>query len=69
MLYSIVSYVALILLRYFPIPYIPFVNATIIVEVVIKSLIAMKIFNTDFRGGISIAGVQILFGMMLALPF
>ncbi len=69
LMFAVITYVALLLLQYFPIPYLPFVNAIIIVEVVIKSLIAMQIFHTDFRGGISVAGVQILIGMMLVLPF
>jgi len=69
LLFAIVSYVVLILMRFISIPYIPFVSTSIIIEVVIKSLLAMKLFHTDFRGGISLAGVQILIGMMITLPF
>jgi len=67
--FSLVVYAANILLGFFPIPSFPFISTRILVEVIIKSLVAMKFFSTDFRGGICIAGVQIIFGMILILPF
>jgi len=68
-LFSLITYFVLIFLRVFPIPSIPFISLTIAVEVLIKSLIATKLFNADFRKGISIAGVQTLFGFMIIIPF
>jgi hypothetical protein len=69
LIFSVVAYFALILLRFIPIPALPFVSTIVIIEVVIKSLLAMKLFNTDFRGGVCMAGVQMLFGFILILPF
>ena len=69
LIFSVVAYFALVLLRFIPIPSIPFVSIIVIIEVLIKSLLAMKLFNADFRGGVCIAGVQMLFGFILLLPF
>jgi hypothetical protein len=69
LLYSVLTYVVFIFLAFIPIPSIPFVSVLVVIEVLIKSLFAMKFFNTDFRRGISIAGVQTLFGFMLIIPF
>jgi len=69
LIFSVLTYVVLIFLAYIPIPTVPIVSLTILIEVLIKSLFAMKFFNTDFRKGISIAGVQTLFGFMLIIPY
>jgi hypothetical protein len=67
--FSLLTYVVLIFLRYIPIPSIPFVSVMIVAEAVIKSLLAMKFFYTDFKGGLSITAVQMLIGFMLVVPF
>jgi hypothetical protein len=69
LIYSMLTYVVFIFLAFIPIPSIPFVSIMVVIEVLIKSLFAMKFFDTDFRKGISIAGVQTLFGFMLIIPF
>jgi hypothetical protein len=68
-LFSILTYVVLIFLRYIPIPSIPFISVMVVAEAVIKSLLAMKFFYTDFKGGLSITAVQMLIGFMLVIPF
>jgi hypothetical protein len=68
-LFSLLTYIILIFLVYIPIPSIPFISVMIVAEAVIKSLLAMKFFYTDFRGGLSITAVQMLIGIMLVLPF
>jgi hypothetical protein len=68
-LFSILTYVVLLFLRYIPIPSIPFVSVMVVAEAVIKSLLAMKFFYTDFKGGLSITAVQMLIGFMLIIPF
>jgi len=69
LLFSVFSYAILILSTFIPSISIPFISTFILIEILIKSLLAMKFFNTDFRGGISIAGVQMLLGMIIILPF
>ncbi|MFH1473731.1 MAG: hypothetical protein ABIE55_02455 [Candidatus Aenigmatarchaeota archaeon] len=69
LIFSVLAYIVLYFLVFIPIPSIPFVSLTILIEVLLKSLFAMKFFNTDFRKGISIAGVQTLFGFMLIIPY
>ncbi len=51
------------------IPTFPFINTIILVQAIVKTVVAMKLFNTDFRGGFCIAGVQILFAAIISLPF
>ncbi len=69
LIFSAIAYVATILLRFVPIPYLPIVNTTIIVDMLIKTVLAMKLFNTDFKKGVCISGVQILFSSLISLPF
>ena len=69
LLFSAITYFVLIFLRFIPIPSLPFVTIAIIIEVAIKSLLAMKLFDADFREGISIVGVQMIFGLVISLPF
>jgi len=68
LLFSVITYFAVFLLRYVPIPSIPFISVIIIVEIALKSLIAMKFFNVEFREGVYIAGVQMLLGLIITLP-
>jgi hypothetical protein len=68
-LFSSFSFIALILLRLVPIPSLPIINTMVVIEIAIKGLLAMKLFNTDFKRGVSIAGVQIIFDSMFLLPF
>lgn len=68
LLFSVITYFAVFLLRYVPIPLIPFISVIVIVEIALKSLIAMKFFNTEFREGVYIAGVQMLLGLVITLP-
>lgn len=68
LLFSAISYFAVFLLRYAPIPSIPFISVIIIVEIALKSFIAMKFFNVEFREGVYIAGVQMLLGLIITLP-
>jgi hypothetical protein len=67
--FSVSSYVVLLLSSFIPSISIPFISTAILIEVLIKSILAMKFFNSDFRGGISITAVQLLLGMIIALPF
>lgn len=69
LIFSAVTYFVLIFLNFIPIPSLPLVSTVLLVELVIKSLLAMKFFDAEFRQGISIAGVQMLFGTIIALPF
>ena len=68
LLFSVISYFAVFFLRYAPIPSIPFISIIIIVEIALKSFIAMKFFNVEFREGVYIAGVQMLLGLIITLP-
>ncbi len=69
LIFAVVTYFLIYFLVLIPIPSLPIINTVILVEAVIKSLLAMKLFNTDFRGGICIAGVQMLFGTIIRLSF
>ena len=69
LIFAVVTYVAIYLLVFIPIPYLPIVNAVILVEAIVKVFVAMKFFNTDFRGGLSVAGVQMLLGTIIRLSF
>lgn len=69
LLFSSISFIALILLGLVPLPSLPIINIVVAVEIVIKGLLAMKLFNTDFKRGVSIAGVQIIFNSLFLLPF
>jgi hypothetical protein len=68
-IFSILIYFILVLLNFVPIPSVPFVSISIAVEVLIKALLAMKLFSTSFSKGICIAAVQMLLGFILILPF
>ena len=69
LIFSAVGYVATTLLVFVPIPSIPIVNISILVQLLIKAVLAMKLFNTDFKRGVSISGVQIIFNSLISLPF
>jgi hypothetical protein len=69
LIFSAVGYVATILLAFLPIPSIPIVNISILAQLLIKAVLAMKLFNTDFKRGVSISGVQIIFNSLISLPF
>jgi len=69
LIFSAVGYVATILLAFLPIPSIPIVNISMLVQLLIKTVLAMKLFNTDFKRGVSISGVQIIFNSLISLPF
>ena len=69
LIFAALSYVTLMFMGFIPIPTIPFINLVILIEVLLKSLFAMKFFNTDFKQGISIAGVQTLLGFILVIPY
>jgi len=69
LIFATVTYFVIYFLVFIPIPSLPIINTVILIEAIIKSLLAMKLFNTDFRGGICIAGVQILFGTIIRLSF
>jgi len=71
LLFAIVTYAAVYFLGFVSgsIPTFPIINTIILVQAIIKTVVAMKLFNTDFRGGFCIAGVQILFGTIISLPF
>lgn len=68
-LFSLITYIVLMFIVYVPIPTIPFISVLIVAETVIKSLLAMKFFYTDFKGGLSITAVQMLIGFMIIVPF
>lgn len=69
LLFSALSYIIILFSSFIPTISIPFISTAILIEVLIKSLLAMKFFNSDFRGGISITAVQLLLGMIIMLPF
>jgi len=69
LIFALVTYFAIYLLVFIPIPILPVINTVILIEAIIKSLVAMKLFNTNFRNGFCIAGVQILFGIIIRLSF
>ena len=69
LIFSVISYFILILLSFLPIPSLPFISTVIVAEIAIKSLLAMKLFDTDFRQGLSIGGVQMILRLVLRLPF
>ena len=69
LLFSAISFIALILLGFAPIPSLPIINTFMVAQMVIKGLLAMKLFDTDFKKGVCIAGVQIIFDSMFLLPF
>lgn len=69
LLFSAVSYIVLLVAAYIPSISIPFISTYILIEVLIKSLLAMKFFNSDFKGGFSITAVQMLLGIIIILPF
>ena len=69
LIFSVVSYFALIFVRFLPIPSIPFINAITLAEIAIKSLLAMKFFDASFNDGLSMAGVQMILGLVLLFPF
>ena len=69
LLFSSISFIVLTLIRLVPIPSLPIINTIVAVEIIIKGLLAMKLFSTDFKRGISIAGVQVIFNSIFILPF
>ncbi|MFH0928797.1 MAG: hypothetical protein V1818_00380 [Candidatus Aenigmatarchaeota archaeon] len=69
LLFSVVSYVVIMISVFIPTIAIPFISTMFAIEAVIKSLLAMKFFNTDFRSGLAITGVQMLLGMILIIPY
>jgi hypothetical protein len=69
LLFSAISYIVIIFATYIPSISIPFINTIIVIEVLIKSLLAMKFFNSDFKGGIAIMAVQMILEIMIILPF
>ena len=69
LIFSAVGYVATILLAFLPIPSIPIVNISMLAQLLIKAVLAMKLFSTDFKRGVSISGVQIIFNTLISLPF
>jgi hypothetical protein len=69
LIFSAVGYVATLLLGFLHIPSVPIVNIPMLVQLLIKTVLAMKLFNTDFKRGVSISGVQIIFNSLISLPF
>jgi hypothetical protein len=69
LLFSAISYLVLIVATFIPSISIPFINMFILIEVLIKSLLAMKFFNSDFKGGVAITAVQMLLDIVIILPF
>lgn len=69
LLFSAISYIVLIFATFIPSISIPFINTFIAIEVLIKSLLAMKFFNSDFRRGIAITAVQMVLDIVIILPF
>jgi hypothetical protein len=69
LLFSAVSYVVLMFSSYIPAISIPFVSVFMLIQAVIKSVLAMKIFNTNFKSGLAIAAVQMLLGMIITFSF
>ncbi|NIM47319.1 MAG: hypothetical protein GTN40_04140 [Candidatus Aenigmarchaeota archaeon] len=69
LIYALITYFVVYLVVLVPIPAIPVINTIVLVEALLKIFVAMKFFNTDFRGGLSIAGVQILLGTIISIPF
>ncbi|MBN2202662.1 MAG: hypothetical protein JW700_00540 [Candidatus Aenigmarchaeota archaeon] len=67
LLFSAVSYVAMILFGYIPTISLPFISTYFLIDAVIKSVLAMKFFGTDFRSGLSITAVQMLLGMIITI--
>jgi hypothetical protein len=68
-LFSVISYIVLMFSSYIPTISIPFISTFMLIEAVIKSMLAMKLFNTDFKDGLSITAVQMLLGMIITLSF
>lgn len=69
LLFSAISYIVLMFTTYIPSISIPFINMFILIEVLVKSLLAMKFFSSDFKGGIAIMAVQLVLEIMIVLPF
>ena len=69
LLFSVVSYIVLLISTYIPSISVPFINTFMLIEVLIKSLLAMKFFDTDFKKGVSITAVQMLLEIIIVLPF
>ena len=69
LLFSSISFIAMILLSLVSIPSLIIINTMFAIEVIIKGLLAMKFFNTDFKKGVSIAAVQVIFNSIFILPF
>jgi hypothetical protein len=69
LLFSALSYIVILFSSFIPSISIPFISVYILIEVLIKSLLAMKFFNSDFRGGVSITAVQMLLSIIIILPF
>ena len=69
LIFSAIGYAATILLAFVPIPYLPIINLSILAQLLIKAVLAMKLFSTDFKRGVSISGVQIIFNSLISLPF
>jgi hypothetical protein len=69
LLFSVISYIVILFSSYIPTITIPFISTYFLIEVVVKSLLAMKFFGSDFRSGLSITGVQMLLNMILIIPY
>lgn len=71
LIFALITYLATFSLVFVQsyIPALPFINIIILVQAIIKTLIAMQFFKTDFRRGFSIAGVQMLIGTIIRLTF
>jgi len=69
LIFAAVTYFALFFIRLaIPLPSLPFISTFLLVEALIKSGLAMRLFDANFHEGFCIAGVQMLFGSIIALP-
>jgi hypothetical protein len=68
-LFSLISYVVMMFSGYIPTLSIPFISVLLLIQVLIKSVLAMKLFGADFKRGLSIVAVQMLLGMIITIYF